>query len=863
MQADPASEPAFDSGALQELEREYSDKPDDAQIMLRLARLYAQRGLLHERARAVLSAAAMLRPDEFRPALELAGLVERAEGLLRKRRIDPEEADDLRREISQKVDQYPDSPDLHKILGDLRVLCGRPGYAVEQYRRALELGFTNLESIFDAYELKKDELAPDPQALDFFSELMAQLKAARTPVTPAESQRSGAAFSEAAVEEMIRSHMENGRIGDAIAQLERMAIYDNTSQYKLRIARLLLDDGRPWEAFLRLRECSMDSRAKAMLNETALWLERDEHYDQAVEVLRYINENDMVILEAALIHEQQIEMSSAKELADLHFKYGRKMQAFRQYLVVIRNGYKDVAEIIPRLEALVFSGEKAPREDLIYLAEFLRDRGERFLAIRFLNCLFDQESKLSNSEVSRISKVVDSILAAEPTQPPLCYELGVLCRHLSRMDRAIQEFILATADAALQQQANRALAQTYAQNGQFGLALDKYRTIQPDAEDLRAVYDMIEPLEKSGSKTEIYMALQFISGVDPAFADVAQRLAKAERHSAPSVQPPPMPAIDPKMRALIGELAMGRYRYVDKIGTGGMGVVYKVFDIKHNCNVAMKILRENLASSPKALTRFIREAQYVDQLNHPNIVHIFDFNISKVAGQSFIAMEYVDGPSLRQILEETFKENRSIDQEYVRRIVMYCAQICDALEATHKEGIIHRDIKPDNVMVNSKGLVKIMDFGILHHDDMNYTPTGAVIGTPRYMSPEQVRGERIDGRSDLYALGVVMYEMFTSAPPFISGDIAYQQIHNKPMPPRAICPLISEALEHVILKCLEKKPEDRYESARNLQEALAREIEALGGVPLRAVIAGSTADLERATPMVKATDPILDEFDFD
>ena len=129
------------------------------------------------------------------------------------------------------------------------------------------------------------------------------------------------------------------------------------------------------------------------------------------------------------------------------------------------------------------------------------------------------------------------------------------------------------------------------------------------------------------------------------------------------------------------------------------------FNIKHNCIVAMKILRESLASSPKALTRFIREAQYVDQLNHPNIVHIFDFNISKIPGQSFIAMEYVDGPSMRVLQEDTFKENRSIDITYLQKILNYSAQICDAMAATHNEGIVHRDIKPDNIMSTKRGVV--------------------------------------------------------------------------------------------------------------------------------------------------------------
>lgn len=184
-------------------------------------------------------------------------------------------------------------------------------------------------------------------------------------------------------------------------------------------------------------------------------------------------------------------------------------------------------------------------------------------------------------------------------------------------------------------------------------------------------------------------------------------------------------------------------------------------------------------------------------------------------------MEYVDGPSLRDIVEAKFSSTFDISIDDILDAVNYSVQLCDALNTSHRQGIIHRDIKPDNVMLTSGGVIKITDFGIVHVEEATFTPTGALIGTPRYMSPEQVQGKRVDGRSDLYAAGIILYELLVGTPPFISGDIAYQQVNVVPTRTREICPLVPPELDRVIMKCLEKRPEDRYADARALRRALA------------------------------------------
>jgi len=183
-------------------------------------------------------------------------------------------------------------------------------------------------------------------------------------------------------------------------------------------------------------------------------------------------------------------------------------------------------------------------------------------------------------------------------------------------------------------------------------------------------------------------------------------------------------------------------------------------------------------------------------------------------------MEYVDGMSLRELFEEYFAQGAPPLEVRLAEALYYVAQVCDALNCTHSKGIIHRDIKPDNILIGSNRIAKITDFGIVHVEEATFTPTGALIGTPRYMSPEQVMGIRIDGRADLYSAGIILYEWLVGAPPFVTGDIAYQQVNIPPVPPIEQNPDIPVEVNSIIVKCLEKNPADRYQSAVDLRQAL-------------------------------------------
>ena len=275
---------------------------------------------------------------------------------------------------------------------------------------------------------------------------------------------------------------------------------------------------------------------------------------------------------------------------------------------------------------------------------------------------------------------------------------------------------------------------------------------------------------------------------------------------------------------LIGT-TVSHYKVVEKLGSGGMGVVYKAEDTRLHRFVALKFLPEHFAGNPQWLNRFQREAQAVSALNHPNICTLYD--IGEHAGNAFIAMEFLDGQNLRQILDR--------GPLRTEQILDLTLQIADGLEAAHLKGIVHRDIKPANIFVLKQGQAKLLDFGLaklsrqspileglpaaLDSQASVLTETGLAVGTVAYMSPEQVRGEALDGRSDLFSLGIVLYEMATGVQPFsrkTSGAISAAILHEVPPSALLLNPNIPAKLDEIINKALEKKPELRYQRATEL-----------------------------------------------
>lgn len=273
---------------------------------------------------------------------------------------------------------------------------------------------------------------------------------------------------------------------------------------------------------------------------------------------------------------------------------------------------------------------------------------------------------------------------------------------------------------------------------------------------------------------------------------------------------------------MIGQ-TLGHYRIVEKIGAGGMGEVYRAQDERLDRDVALKVLRAGMLTDEDARKRFRKEALALSRLNHPNIATIHDFDTQD--GVDFLVMEFVEGTSLA----EKLKGGPLQEKETAALGV----QVAEALEEAHERGIIHRDLKPGNIVVTTKGRVKVLDFGLaklLHPTgDFDVTrsiaETQGVSGTLPYMAPEQVLAEPLDARTDLYSLGVVLYEMATAQRPFrdeVSTRLADMILHQPPVQPRAVNPRISAEQENIILKCLEKDPESRYQSAKELGVDLRR-----------------------------------------
>jgi serine/threonine-protein kinase len=261
-----------------------------------------------------------------------------------------------------------------------------------------------------------------------------------------------------------------------------------------------------------------------------------------------------------------------------------------------------------------------------------------------------------------------------------------------------------------------------------------------------------------------------------------------------------------------------RYKLGDPIGRGGMATIYRGQDMRMDRIVAVKVLREVYSTDPKFVTRFQREAKAASSLQHPNIVQVYDYG--QTDGNYFIVMELVEGTDLRRYL-------RSRGVLAVDRAIIIAHDVALGLGAAHRRGIVHRDVKPQNVLVGKDGSIKLTDFGIASvYKDINaerLTTTGMTLGTVQYYAPEQAQGEIVSPAADVYALGIVMYEMLTGRTPF-DGDtpvaVAMQHIQDLPTPPTHLNPNIPPALEEIIMRCLEKVPEMRFRDGSTLARAL-------------------------------------------
>jgi len=312
----------------------------------------------------------------------------------------------------------------------------------------------------------------------------------------------------------------------------------------------------------------------------------------------------------------------------------------------------------------------------------------------------------------------------------------------------------------------------------------------------------------------------------------------------PNTPPPPIASITTPPQ-VPGERYIGKYRVRGELGRGGMGTVYLAEQPGLGREVAIKELIQS--ANPTALRRFLQEAQVMARTSHPNLVQVHDMELQ--GNVNYLVMEFIRGRSLRDWISE-----KPIPPPQVFAVMHGVLQ---ALEYAHRHAIVHRDMKPENVLISEDGLVKVADFGIARlMDDTGVggtaTKTGTTVGTPQYMSPEQVASSKVDGRSDLYSAGIMFYELVVGQPPFTASDadgpftLMAKHVQAPPKPPSVFRPGLNPELEQIILKSLAKRPEDRYQTGREFDEAMSRVADQMCPGWQRSLEPG--ADLSRMVP---------------
>lgn len=387
----------------------------------------------------------------------------------------------------------------------------------------------------------------------------------------------------------------------------------------------------------------------------------------------------------------------------------------------------------------------------------------------------------------------------------LRFALGKTYLALGDHDRAISHFQRTQQDFRYENESIKMLGLCFAGKGMLDFALTEFKKLVIDEEMKGILYDLGERYLAKNSLVGAKEVFKILFATDINYRDVKLKFDMLKGSTSD-----PLGLESSAMMTQLSERARRRYELLQEIGRGAMGLVFKARDNELDEIVALKILPENLSQNPEALARFRAEARSARRLAHPNIVRIHD--IGEEMGRRYISMEFVPGGDLKKHFRS---QGAPLPPATVVRLM---TPVAAALEYAHSMGIVHRDVKPANIMLTENMAPKVSDFGIAKVlEATGETQAGAVIGTPMYMSPEQVRGEVADTRADVYSLGVMMYELATGRAPFFEGDLAYQHVHVEPKP----CDSSMPGLDAVIMKCLRKNRDERYATMEEVRAALA------------------------------------------
>lgn len=372
-----------------------------------------------------------------------------------------------------------------------------------------------------------------------------------------------------------------------------------------------------------------------------------------------------------------------------------------------------------------------------------------------------------------------------PFHKEIKFKYGCLLMEMKQWEEAIIRLQEAISGGRGDDETLYRLAECFAQKGLIHAAKETYADLLERNYNYKDAKEKLQALDR------------------PKFAPFATQTDQSDSKTRLNVE-------QDAQQTLRGIAVEERYTLLAEIGRGGMGIVYKAEDMQQHREVAIKVLPPNLAESEEHRTRFFREAQIIANLRHPHIVTILEIN----PFQHFIVMEYLSGGTLKQ-----WKQRQNADGMAALPLLL---PVLDALHTVHQNGIVHRDLKPENLLLTADNALKLTDFGIAHITGATITHTGVHLGTIPYMAPEQILGARVDARTDIYAIGVMLYELLTGQLPFTGKETSFQHVHTPPRPPIELNASLPAALNAVILKCLAKQPEERFQDAKELAEALRR-----------------------------------------